>query len=325
MHGIFTWVDLSALHFDRAQTFYSTLFDWSWDRSDPNYLHALLDQKPVAGLFPMPDLFRKINMPSFWMSYLAVDNIQKTVALAEKLGAKIELQTTNSLGEIALIRDPAGAGFTCFQGNAPSALSNKPNHWCHNQLLVSDLSKVRTFYESLFNWTFHPKDNDYYEIRNPSGQTIASAQVAPNDIKGEKEFWAVFFSVPALEPSLKKTQSLGGKILACYPSQNGEHVLIEDSQGAACYLTESNTSSPPTHTNSPLKWRTIVGLIAIFAAVILEANWIWAALFLFWIIPDLKSGTTHFIEPLTRRDNPILYWTVVVTWLTLSALMLFYR
>lgn len=60
-------------------------------------------------------------------------------------------------------------------------------------------------------------------------------------------------------------------------------------------------------------WRSILGLIVIYLALLFEVDWLWSVLFLIWVIPDLKSGTTYFIEPLSRRQNPILYWTVVLT------------
>ncbi len=70
-----------------------------------------------------------------------------------------------------------------------------------------------------------------------------------------------------------------------------------------------------------VKWRTIIGLILIYITVVLYPNyqWIWAILFLYWVIPDLFTGTTHFIESIHRNVNPILYWITVLTWLWFSA------
>ena len=75
---------------------------------------------------------------------------------------------------------------------------------------------------------------------------------------------------------------------------------------------------------SNLKWRTIIGLLLIYSTVVLYPNyqWIWGVLFLYWVIPDLFTGTTYFIEPIKRSENVILYWLIVVTWLALSAWIL---
>ena len=69
------------------------------------------------------------------------------------------------------------------------------------------------------------------------------------------------------------------------------------------------------------KWRTITGLILIYSTVLLYPSyqWIWAVLFMYWVIPDIISGTTHFIERIERNANPILYWIIVITWLAMAA------
>ncbi|MEM8963882.1 MAG: hypothetical protein AAGD38_20530 [Acidobacteriota bacterium] len=67
----------------------------------------------------------------------------------------------------------------------------------------------------------------------------------------------------------------------------------------------------------------MVGLLGVYLILIFEQEWGWGVLFLFWVLPDLKSGVTYFIEPLSRRTNPLMYWAVVVTWIVLSILLLF--
>lgn len=69
-----------------------------------------------------------------------------------------------------------------------------------------------------------------------------------------------------------------------------------------------------------IKWRTILGLILIWIATILNWQWIWGVLFLIWIIPDFFTGVTYFIEPITKQDNPFLYWLIMISWVALSTL-----
>ena len=71
-----------------------------------------------------------------------------------------------------------------------------------------------------------------------------------------------------------------------------------------------------------IKWRTILGLIMIYIAMFLNWNWAWGVLFLFWVIPDLFSGITYFMEPVERKENPILYWVIMVSWLGICAYMI---
>ena len=68
----------------------------------------------------------------------------------------------------------------------------------------------------------------------------------------------------------------------------------------------------------------MVGLLLIYLTVILYPGyqWLWGVLFLYWVIPDLFTGSTYFIEPIHRNVNPVLYWLIVLTWLALSAYIL---
>lgn len=70
------------------------------------------------------------------------------------------------------------------------------------------------------------------------------------------------------------------------------------------------------------KVRTILGLILLYTAVLLNWEWVWGVLFLVWVIPDLFSGITYFIEPIEKKENPILYWIIVMSWLWMSIYIL---
>lgn len=70
------------------------------------------------------------------------------------------------------------------------------------------------------------------------------------------------------------------------------------------------------------KWRSVLGLLLVYIAVFLNWPWLWGVLFLFWIIPDFFTGETSFIELIKRQENPILYWTILLTWLVLSLYLL---
>lgn len=69
---------------------------------------------------------------------------------------------------------------------------------------------------------------------------------------------------------------------------------------------------------SNTKWRTIIGLLLMYLAVWFNLQWIWGALFLFWVIPDIFSGVTYFIEPIEKAKNPILFWIIILSWILMS-------
>lgn len=70
------------------------------------------------------------------------------------------------------------------------------------------------------------------------------------------------------------------------------------------------------------KWRTILALVLVYVASLFDLQWVWGIMFLIWVVPDIFSGVTFFIEPISRQDNPILYWAIILTWLLGSAYMI---
>jgi len=66
------------------------------------------------------------------------------------------------------------------------------------------------------------------------------------------------------------------------------------------------------------KWRTILGLIFIYLAMWFNWQWAWGILFLLWVIPDLITGVTYFMEPVEKKEHPILYWIIIGSWILMS-------
>ena len=331
MHGNFVWTDLTSFDVAKAKRFYRNVVGWEFESDGSGYEHGHSGGGPRADIYEMPEFFQSINMPSFWVSYISVVDIDQVVAKANELGAKVEIEESDERGKVALIRDPAGAGFTCYEGDllATSRSFEDVGSWCWSELFVSDLSKVETFYTELFNWTIIPETGDRYSIANQAGQRIGSIQVASKDVKGDKEFWAVFFAVQDLDKARKDIESNDGNVIYELDNSEGHHLLAYDDQGAAFLVTQVKGAgaTEATATRSPskgssLKWRSFVGLVGIYLIVIFEQGWAWGLLFLFWVIPDLKSGITYFLEPVDKRMNPVMYWAIVLTWLGLATYML---
>ena len=70
-------------------------------------------------------------------------------------------------------------------------------------------------------------------------------------------------------------------------------------------------------TQQTTKWRALIGLIILYIAMWYDWQWIWGILFLMWVIPDIFSGITYFIEPVDKENHPLLYWAIIVSWILL--------
>nr|WP_306774078.1 radical SAM protein [Desulfovibrio sp. JC022] len=71
-----------------------------------------------------------------------------------------------------------------------------------------------------------------------------------------------------------------------------------------------------------IKWKSMLALILIGAALIMDMPWLWGILFLLWVTMDLKNRQTYLLEEISRDSNPFLYWIIVTMWFcfTLTAL-----
>lgn len=244
MSNTFIWADLSTFDIRKAKRFYQACFGWTYQNIGENYLLCQVDQTPSAGLYTMPEKFQNIGMPSFWMSYIQVNDINSITQAAEKNGAKIELspQAAPGGGQVALIRDPAGAGFTCYEGEGfgDDSFTDTPSQMAWNELFVSDLSKVESFYSTVFNWTISPSsDKNRHDIFSSSGDKIAGLSVVSNELKGDKEYWGVYFGVENLQLAAEKISGLGGSIVVEEKLRGRQTILVYDNQDAALYLIET--------------------------------------------------------------------------------------
>ncbi len=337
--GDFLWCDLSTINVENTKGFYAGLFGWAFhDIAQPDgspYHIGSTANGEGAALFQMPEKFQKMGLPSFWMSYIAVDDIQGAVDKASALGGKVEVGPI-AFGDdasIALIRDPLGAGFTIYQGGdlQPRSASAPHGHMAWNALYVSDAQAVISFYEAIFDWRIsaHPSQAGLFQVRNASGNEISAIHQLDKTIRGKFQFWGVHFAVADLSAAKAQVLKSGGEILYEGSGDGDPALLARDPDGAAFFMEQSKggrTQSAPQTTSTPgsFKWKTALGLAVIWVAVVMEFNWVWGVLFIMWTIPALRTGQTYFVEPLRRADNALLYWLVVGTWIVLSLYLILF-
>lgn len=241
----FTWFDLSTFNVEQCKQFYHQLFDWDYspeqNAAGEEYHIAHQGSTAVAGIYEMPDFFKKINMPSFWMSYIRVEDIVATVEKARVIeGVKVEIEPTafSQDSQIALVRDPSGAGFTFYEGKDLrgrfASGHGKPVWTVHH---VSDIHLIESFYKTALDWSFREIENGVYEVVHDSGDVIAHVEVLPESIKGDKQYWMPIFAVDDVTVSVQTAKKLGGKVLM---ELSDGRVMCADDQGGSFLLTNNN-------------------------------------------------------------------------------------
>ena len=229
------FADLSTYTPGETIAFYEKVFGWKYYHQD-GYYTAFLNTREVVGLYETPDKFKQMRMPHFWMTYIQVADVHKAADKARELGGIIELvDESNPIGAVALIRDPQGAGFTIYGGNAINTrTSGQRNTLIWNEIHVSDIEKIIPFYEGIFDWRFEEKDDGLYEIRTMDRKHIADASEIPNLVKGRYEYWVCTFGVESLARTKDLILDNGGSLL----NDEGRRILFSDNSGQAFFYVQ---------------------------------------------------------------------------------------
>jgi len=230
--GAFIWADLSTYNTAESIDFYSKVFGWTFSNNEGYYL-AEASPFLVAGVYETPPFFKKIKMPHFWMSYFQVDSVKDTVRIAEAQGGKVEIAYTKfNKGHVALIRDPQGAGFTVYEGDALYFDTvQSVGTIIRTELQVSDLQKVWPFYSSIFEWEYSVISSEIYEVISTKDQSNITIREYPNSLKGKYEYWVCTILAKDLNKTSQAITQHGGKII----SMEKDRILMTDNTQEAFF------------------------------------------------------------------------------------------
>jgi uncharacterized protein len=116
--GTIGWMDLTVDDAPGIRDFYSKVAGWTpsdvpmGDYDD--YCVGPADDDPVAGICHKRG--SNAQIPSQWMMYIVVENLDSALAACTKAGGEIIVPTRNmGVANYAVIRDPAGAVCALYQ------------------------------------------------------------------------------------------------------------------------------------------------------------------------------------------------------------------
>ena len=113
-------VELATTDPEKAKSFYRTVFAWAMEDVDVEGSPYTLVQTPDGingGLMKSPNE----NVPTNWLPYVQVDDIEATLGRVEELGGKVAVGKTkisDFIGHFAVIHDPTGATLGIFEAPA---------------------------------------------------------------------------------------------------------------------------------------------------------------------------------------------------------------
>jgi len=118
--GEFCWNELATPNVQAAKDFYGKVFDWEftdYPMGETTYtMMKMKGKKEFAGIWAIPKDQQK-QIPPHWMSYILVENLDASLAKAQKNGASVVKPATQAgeIGRFAIITDPTGAHIALWQ------------------------------------------------------------------------------------------------------------------------------------------------------------------------------------------------------------------
>ncbi|MBA3752338.1 VOC family protein [Candidatus Dependentiae bacterium] len=237
--GTFCWTDLATTDAEGAKKFYTNLFGWTFEDTPAGegmtYTMLKLDGNEVAALSQHAD------QPPHWNTYIAVENVDETVAQAKSLGAQVFMEAFDvmDVGRMAMIQDPTGAMVFLWQPrkHAGSTIVGEPGALCWTELATHDREKASEFYTKLFSWKAltNEVNNTTYTVFMSGEKMVAGMFSIDEQWKQDiPSHWAVFFGVENCKESIEKAVSTGGHVIVePTPVENfGCFAVLQDPQGA---------------------------------------------------------------------------------------------
>jgi len=215
---VFAWHELLSTEPEQAADFYAHLLEAevrpaTGSGRRPYYLLER-SGRALLGVMMHPDP----SVPARWDGYVAVPDLDETLAKAARLGAKPvfpEPLHARGWGRFSYLLDPQGAGFGAVQLEDPQlAAPNPAVSWC--ELPARDGEAALAFYQELFGWAvIHEMPGSdtsprYFILGYRKGDAAGFGGLYYG--RSEPVAWRYYLEVERLLPVLERVRQGGGSV-----------------------------------------------------------------------------------------------------------------
>ena len=250
--GSFCWMELHSTDQSAAKQFYGALFGWEAVDfpmgPDEVYTMFSLQGKHCAAACTLRKDLAANGVPSHWMLYIAVDNVDNRTLRVTELGGTVLAGPfdVGQSGRMSVIQDTVGAHVCLWQGKETPGIgiAGEPGTFCWADLNTMDRDRGMKFYEGLLSWKFTAGQNKshsgYMHIEN-EGQMIGGVPSADMLPPGIPPHWMIYYMVADCAASTAKATSLGAKVMVSSMEIEGAGIMsiVNDPQGAGFALFQS--------------------------------------------------------------------------------------
>lgn len=248
-----TWLDLGSTDLDAAQRFYEELFGWQFENSGEEfggYRMITRDGGLVGGAMDVSQMSMGDGhpMPSSWDVFLAVDDVDTRVQLAQQHGGTVVVEPHDAgpAGRFAIVLDPTGAPVGMWAGADTHgyAFTGQPGTPVWFELMTQDFDASLAFYRDVFEFEPVPmtdeeaQSDDSMDVRYATNGGTDQASSGICDLSAfapdAGSFWRVYVCVDNCDDAMARVTELGGQVTdGPQDSPFGRVATIADPAGAS--------------------------------------------------------------------------------------------
>jgi predicted enzyme related to lactoylglutathione lyase len=249
--GTPTWVDLASDDPSAAATSYADLFGWKCvQQGAREYWVCSLGGGDVGGIGAK----RAGNGLSRWTTYLATDQLERTLALVVENGGRVVTGPCDieQHGRLAIAADPGGASFGLWQATEHIGTEGRtdPGSLVWSEALSRDFDAAKTFYLAVFGYEVEEigGDGPRYAALFAGGRPVAGIAELHPDLPagGLSPQWLPYFTTAGTDITVAQVCAHGGG-LVCGPFDTdfGRVAILTDSQAAPFAVIQLADPVPP--------------------------------------------------------------------------------
>lgn len=227
-HGTPIWYELLTNDAAKVAPFYRAVMDWTIARhGDPaaagmDYRMIERDRDQFAGgVMTLNEAMKTGGAAPGWMVYFGVDDVDDSVAEAQRLGASIRMppMTMEGVGRMAMLADPQGVPFYLMRGasdESSAVFSGMESGGCRwNELMTRDAPAAVDFYRQLLRFgteNFMPMgEAGNYVFIEAGGHTIGA--IGPMMETAGQPAWQPYFGVEDIDAAKSAAEASGGAVM----------------------------------------------------------------------------------------------------------------
>ncbi|MFJ8731571.1 VOC family protein [Streptomyces bauhiniae] len=244
------WADAMFTDLEGAKRFYGDVLGWTFGESSSeygNYTQAYADGKAVAAIVPpMPGP----ESMSQWCLYFASPDAAATAAKVRENGGEVlmEPMRVGDFGTMAIAREPSGAVFGIWQGDAHEGFEAvaKPGAYCWAELFTREPEKADAFLSAVFPYRMKDMADEHVDFRlfdlgaDPVLGRMRMGEEFPPEVPS---YVNVYFTVDDCDAAVARATERGA-VLRFGPmtSPFGRFAALTDPQGASFSVIDVTTT-----------------------------------------------------------------------------------